>query len=276
MDIVLPAFFAGLVAVAVTVAIERFGGRVGGFLGTLPTTIVPASLGMFADDPAVFRDALSIAPAGMLVNALFLWSWRVLPDRLPATLDLRARLGAMVVLTLGLWAVGASAVLGVTGTLTRSGAAPEAIGALATLAIVGIGALACRAGVPAPRGARRVGPVALVARGVLAGGAIGLAVAIARSGHGLLAGVASVFPAIFLTSMVSVWWSQGRAVSAGAVGPMMLGSASVAAYALIAAFTLPALGPVLGVLSAWILAVGGVTLPSNAWVASRSGAADQR
>ena len=79
-----------------------------------------------------------------------------------------------------------------------------------------------------------------------------------------------MFPAIFLTSMVSVWWSQGRAVSAGAVGPMMLGSASVAAYALIAAFTLPALGPVLGVVSAWILAVGGVTLPSNAWVARRS------
>ena len=38
------ASFAALVAVGVTVAIEKWGGVIGGLLGTLPTTIVPASI----------------------------------------------------------------------------------------------------------------------------------------------------------------------------------------------------------------------------------------
>ena len=39
---------------------------------------------------------------------------------------------------------------------------------------------------------------------------------------------------IFLTTMVSLWLSQGEAVPSGAVGPMMLGASSVAVYALLA------------------------------------------
>ena len=38
---------AGGVAILVTLAIERFGGRLGGILGTIPTTIVPASWGLW-------------------------------------------------------------------------------------------------------------------------------------------------------------------------------------------------------------------------------------
>ena len=45
-DILGPALLAGLVAIGATVAIERFGGRIGGLLATVPTTIVPASIGM--------------------------------------------------------------------------------------------------------------------------------------------------------------------------------------------------------------------------------------
>ena len=45
--ILLSAVFAGLVAIAVTVAIERWGGVIGGILGTLPTTIIPAAIGMY-------------------------------------------------------------------------------------------------------------------------------------------------------------------------------------------------------------------------------------
>ena len=43
----LSGIFAALVAIGATVAIERLGGRLGGVLGSIPTTIVPASLGFF-------------------------------------------------------------------------------------------------------------------------------------------------------------------------------------------------------------------------------------
>jgi len=46
-ELILSGLFAGLVAVAVTRAIEKLGGTAGGILATLPTTVVPASLGMF-------------------------------------------------------------------------------------------------------------------------------------------------------------------------------------------------------------------------------------
>jgi hypothetical protein len=42
------AIFAGLVAIGVTRAIEKFGGLIGGVLATLPTTVVPASIGVAA------------------------------------------------------------------------------------------------------------------------------------------------------------------------------------------------------------------------------------
>ena len=58
------AAFAGLVAVGVTVAIERLGGRVGGLLGTLPTTIVPASLGIYAHELFAEYDTQAIIRVG--------------------------------------------------------------------------------------------------------------------------------------------------------------------------------------------------------------------
>jgi hypothetical protein len=39
------AIFSGLVAILVTIGVEKCGGVVGGVLATVPSTIVPASIG---------------------------------------------------------------------------------------------------------------------------------------------------------------------------------------------------------------------------------------
>lgn len=272
---VLPGLLAGLVAIAVTIAIERWGGRVGGLLGTLPTTIVPASLGIAAQtDADGLAEAMYAVPAGMLLNALFLWLWRWLPPRLPG-MSLGRRLGVMTTLSLTAWFVGAA---GVTVSLSAFGdSIPRlAVAAIvATLAIIVVGVIACLGARPAPSGKRRVGPATLLARGLLAGVAISTAVWVTHIGGPLAAGVASVFPAIFLTTMVSLWLSQGEAVPVGAVGPMMLGSAAVATYALLAASLLPMLGPWLGTPIAWLAAVASTTVPAWWWLARRAEAAER-
>ena len=83
LPILIPGFAAALAAILVTLAIERLGGQLGGILGTLPLTVVPASLGLFHADPRadVFSTAMSAIPLGMLLNVAFLGVWRGWPIR---------------------------------------------------------------------------------------------------------------------------------------------------------------------------------------------------
>ena len=79
-SILVSAVLAGIVATAVTVAIEKWGGLIGGLLGTVPSTIVPAAVGMhLAGGEEALMASMSVVPLGMLLNALFLGAWLVLP-----------------------------------------------------------------------------------------------------------------------------------------------------------------------------------------------------
>ena len=79
-SILFSAVLAGIVATGVTVAIEKWGGLVGGLLGTVPSTIVPAGIGIYlAGGEDDFVSSMMVVPLGMLLNALFLGAWLVLP-----------------------------------------------------------------------------------------------------------------------------------------------------------------------------------------------------
>ena len=106
----------------------------------------------------------------------------------------------------------------------------------------------------------------------MAASAIGASVWVAGLGYPLVAGLASVFPAIFLTSMVALWVSQGPSVPRGAAAPMLLGGGSVGVYALVAMTTVAEHGMVMGSMVAWAVAVLGWSLPSYAFLNWRSGA----
>lgn len=271
MTLLLPALFAALVAIGATVAIERFGGKLGGLLSTLPTTIVPAALGIYAQsaDAEAFRAAMYVTPAGMLIDAGFLYLWRFFPSRLPAGWSIPQRLIVMVLATLGLWLLAASLTVWGMDALRASEAPLWIVGWGVTAAIALSGVLACRNLPPAPRGSRKVGWGMLLMRGVLAGSAIAVSVYLARVSGPFAAGVAAVFPAIFVTTMVALWISQGESVQAGAVGPMMLGSTSVAGFAVVAAWSIPALGGAWGAVVAWSVSVVGATMPAWWWLNRR-------
>jgi hypothetical protein len=266
------ALFGGLVAIGATVAIERLGGRLGGLVGSLPSTIIPASIGFYLmqghavpfsqEAQDAFHNALYAVPAGMLVNAVFLYSWRVLPQRFQRGRVWR-RLILMSVASLLVWFLLAALVVLL---LRAQPLAMVAVGWFLLAVQVGFGVWACRDNPPSPKGKRRVPIWVLLSRGFLAGIAIGTSVWIASLGVPFMAGLASIFPAIFLTSMVSVWLAQGEAVQAGAVGPMMLGSSAVSAYALAAAPLMTAVGPIWGTLGAWFAAVGLVSVPVWLWI----------
>jgi hypothetical protein len=259
-SILVSALFAGVVATAVTVAIEKWGGLVGGLLGTAPSTIVPAGIGMFmAGGEDALVSSMSVVPLGMLLNALFLGAWLVLPRWVESTSRplLLTTLGSLT-----LWVMMGLTMLWTVENVLNNHLSPRGV------AVVGFGLLFVVVALfnahphPAPKGTKLVSKQVLLARGVMAALAIGVAVWFSGLGKPLLAGLASVFPAIFLTSMVALWLAQGPTVPRGAAGPMMLGGASVAVYANLAMWSLPAYGIVFGSLVAWVGAVLGWSIPA--------------
>lgn len=259
-SILISAVLAGVVATAVTVAIEKWGGLIGGLLGTAPSTIVPAGIGMYlAGGEEALVSSMSVVPLGMLLNALFLGAWLVLPRWFESS---SRPLLFTTVSALGLWVAMGLTMLWTVENVLNARLSERSLAVAGFALLFMVVALFNARPQPAPKGTKSVSKQVLIARGMMAALAIGVAVWLSGLGKPLLAGLASVFPAIFLTSMVALWLAQGPTVPRGAAGPMMLGGASVAVYANVAMWSLPAFGVLLGSLIAWLVAVVGWSLPA--------------
>ena len=267
LAILLPALGACVVAVLATVVVERLGGVAGGILSTVPTTIVPAAIGLHgsaADDDA-FRCAMCFVPVGILLNAGYLLLWRIIPARIGMRSH-RHLLATTVALSLGAWLAAATAAVWIHHAYAPDAGQSLAIGLAAFAAGAMLGIAANRVPHPAPAGRRPVGAAVLALRGLAAGGAIAVALVLARGGDPIAGGIASVFPAIFTAIMVATWLAQGAQVPTGAVGPMMLGTLSVSAFALLASAAIPRLGVAAGAAVCWIIAVACINVPAYAWL----------
>ena len=263
---------AALVAVAATMVVERLGGRVGGVLATVPTTIVPATAAIWlslpegADALESYRISMALVPVGMLLCGCVLATWRLLPQRLPRAWSDGRRMWCTLGASVCVWGTGSAAVVLAEDAANPSVAAAAAWGAIGWCLMLALGVALWRISHHAPRGHRRVGALTLVLRGAAAGTAIAVATAIAQSGLPIASGIASTFPAIFLTTMVATWVAQGSGVPTGATAPMVLGSLSVGAYAALSALLYPATGLALGIPLCWTLAVIGTTVPVHVWL----------
>ncbi len=269
-DLAIPALFAGIVAVLSTVAVERLGGTVGGVISSIPTTIVPAAIGIWAagDDIDGFRSAMAFVPVGILLNAGYLLLWRVIP----AAVGRRTRSHLLVwtvTLALGAWMMAAAAIITVHDFVQPSVSQSLVAGGIALTAGIALGVAANQRPHPSPKGAHRVGAAVLVARGVAAALVIGFALVLRRSGLPVASGIASVFPVIFTTIMVATWLAQGAHVPTGAVGPMMLGTLSVSAYALLAAALFPLMPVAIAAAVCWLGAVMIASVPAFAYLRHR-------
>ena len=264
---ILAAIMAGVVATTVTVLIEKYGGVVGGILGTIPTTIIPAAIGMGSEggnDSLII--SLAIVPAGMLINAIFLSTWAILPNKLPSKWSSNRKLIFTIMSSLIIWICsGIIAIYAVDIAIENNFSAYQ-IAIIGFLMVGFLGAIMCWNLRPAPKGENLVSKIVLISRGLVAATAIGIAVIISGLGMPLIAGLASVFPAIFLTSMIALWIAQGPSVPLGAAGPMMMGGASVAAYSIIAMWSMIEYGLFIGSVIAWFGSIVLWSVPSFVYV----------
>ena len=259
------ALFAGLVAVLVTVAVEKWGGVVGGILGTLPTTIVPATIGMYIEGGSEdLATSMSLIPFWMLLNALFVGAWVAYP-RIRKNVAIKE----MTSVALIFW-IAAALVMTFVLSIALEHYSKLWIGVTGLIFLIGLGLWMTFTPRDAPRGKNKVSKQVLVIRGSAAAIAIGIAVQLSSMGQPIIAGLASVFPAIFLTTMVALWLAQGPEVPTGAAGPMMLGGSSVAVYSLLAPWALPEYGIILGTLICWFSSVISTSIPAYSWITWRN------
>lgn len=257
----MPALLSGCAAICASVAVERLGGRKGGAIATVPSIVVPAAFGFFAIAPGEqFVKSMAMLSVGMLLSAGFLMVWRILPPRLHA-LTPTARLLIVATASSAVWIGCAGGVVALERTLALSAGMTLVCGVVAFCALVVLGLLLWDNKSAAPRGTRKVGVIALMMRGLIAAVVVAGALMIAKTGSPVIGGIASAFPVIFLITMVSTWLAHGPEVPAGAIAPMIAGSASVSLFALLAIWLFPLYGPILGLILAWALAVAFVTAP---------------
>ncbi|KAA0166030.1 hypothetical protein FNF31_01643 [Cafeteria roenbergensis] len=263
----LSGLLAGLAATAVTVLIERCGGLIGGVIGTTPSTILPAAVGIAAAaaSQADLTIAMFTVPMAMACDVLLLASWRVLPSRLPQAWPAGTTAAALAALSLAVWALPAASVWALTSLVLTTAEAVTVAGALTTAATAAAGVAATWQMPPTPPGRNAVPCRVLAVRGMGAGVSIFAAVLVSRTSPAL-GGLVSAFPAIFLTTMVSVYLAQGADTTVGAVGPMVLGSTSVSLFACCFAAIQPAAGtwPALG--AAYCIAIALASVPATLWL----------
>ena len=215
--------------------VERLGGYKGGIIAMMPSNIVPALVGirLSAASDAAFRTSCWSVPPSCFGNVMCLWVWRLLPPHLPPSLSLPRRLLTISAASLLVWLCLA---LAVKGGMWYTGAGETAAVVVGTSSLCfhfAFGCTLCANSIPSPPGTAKVTLLMKVLRFSFMALAVFTGVLLAKLGHSTAAAVASVFPGIFLTTMVSTWIAQGEAVPMGAVGPMSFGSLATSAYAVI-------------------------------------------
>ncbi len=224
-----------------TVLAERLGTRVGGVVATLPSTLVVALYFMAVEEGTAFAsDVAVVVPAEMGVNVVFLALFVATAHR-----GLAAALGA----ALGGWAL-LSALLFMAAPTTLLLTVPLFAAAAALMTVW----LRRTRDFTQVRGQQISYTASEVAfRGLLAGAMVAISVAAASVSGPVLGAILSVFPAIFTSTMVILYLRQGPAFTGATGSVMILGSANVVAYSVLAAWLLPTLGPAAGTLLSLML-----------------------
>jgi hypothetical protein len=208
--------------------------------------------------------SMAAVPVAMMVNTAFLGTFVVLPPRLPDA-SLRS-LAITTLAALTVWGL-LSLLAGLCfRELLTFGLRPITIACGIVLTQVIFAAALCWRLLPAPKGAHAVKWYVVLMRGCAASTAIGVAVLLSQLEVPFVAGLASAFPAIFLTTMVSVWVSQGTSVPSGAAGPMALGSCSVNLYAMLCTQLYMQVPWLIGILIVWPVAVLFGSVPSFLYI----------
>lgn len=238
---VFPFVLSALVVIIITVIAEKYGTKIGGILGTLPSTIIIAFIFIALNKNLVFASkAAAVVPAEMAINLLFLLIFSTLAYKS----SLLALLGSLT-----FWSL-------LSTLLYLSQIDNILISILIYIAalIFCFTFLEKIKKIPSHQKVKvHYTTQKILLRGILAGTVIATAVFLSNI-NATLSGIFSIFPAIFLSTMVITVTEHGPRFTSGMAKSMMLGSQSVMTYVIAIYFLYPKLGILTGTIIAFIIA----------------------
>lgn len=245
-QVVIPFVLSAFVVIIITIIAEKFGTKVGGIFGTLPSTIVIALLFIAINKDTTFAsDAAAVVPAELGINVIFLLVFALLVHR---------SFTFAFLTTFAVWSVLSSllVIFNINSILISIFIYIVAVfGAFFVLEFwknrpsLGM--------VKVHYTAKKI-----AFRGILAGIFIALAVSLSNVGS-VISGIFSVFPAILSSTMIISVREHGADFAAGMAKSMLLGLSSVVTYATVVHFMYPFYGIIVGTIIAYIFSLG-VTL----------------
>ena len=223
----LSAGIAFVMSIAVALLIETFGGAVGSAIGTIPSTILPASYLVMVNtdlsEEMRLESLLGSVYGVFATDIIFIPSWKWVPQRIPKRWSKGWQVAGATIVTLLLWFVGAVAVTLLQGLLESLGLPMIGFCVLLMLFTLCCGVALCWSLPPTPAGKNHVEWYIHLLRGLSSGVVIFFSGMMSQSGLGVAAGAMATFPAIFCATIVSVSLAQGPEVITGALGPLLIG-----------------------------------------------------
>jgi hypothetical protein len=258
-ETIFSALLSGLGALTVTVLavrlIEYFASAKGGVLAALPTTIVPASWGIFYSSNEIdfIPTMLSTIP-GMSLNLLYLGLWILVMARI----NYRYSAWSVLSFCLSIWLLCAISLQLILHRFHFLVVHPLWISAcIITPFILG---LYLRKKASAKTQRKRIAWRTLIFRSSFSGIAVCLGVLLTATPYKNLSGIVAVFPAIFSAAMFSLYQERGDLPYHAAVG-MMIGGTSVSIYAFLFTHFAPLYGFSLAALISWLSACMLIIVP---------------
>jgi hypothetical protein len=240
-QIFIPFFLSAFVVILITIIAERYGTKVGGILGTLPSTIVIAFLFIAINENELFASqAAAVVPAELGVNIIFLFIFSLLVHR-------------STILAFGGTFVVWSFLSYLLVFFNMENITISIIIYLVTLLFCFF-ILEKRKAVPS-MGKVHIyyTPVKIMLRGALAGIVIAIAVFLSNIGS-IISGIFSVFPAILSSTLFISVREHGPDFATGIAKSMMIGLSSVATYAVCIHIFYPWVGMGIGTFLSYLLA----------------------
>ena len=242
LQVVLPFTLSAIIVVLIMYIAERYGTKIGGIFGTLPSTIVIAFIFIALNQNVDFAaKSAAVVPAELGINVIFLLLFALLVHR-SIYVAFFGSLTIWIILSLLLFIFNLENIF-------------ISISIYIIIIIITIIVLERVKKIPSSGNVTvhyNLSKIAL--RGILAGTVISIAVILSNVGA-IISGIFSVFPAILSSTMIISFREHGPKFAAGMAKSMTIGISSVAVYAAAIHFLFPVYNIYIGTFAAYIVSI---------------------